>query len=236
MKSVKILKFGVLLFLAVLMATPHTGQAYPVTATGKVTCKMEDGSIKPLIRIRVNLLDHAGDIFGATRTSYSGRFNVTGMAKDSSGKPGPLIQIVYEYSGRYGRMEIDSSVGVTRKTKTHWRRYMTYINFGTIQRSDDHCRAYVRFYDALKDYYRRTNNKVPYKTLNVRTHVILHGGTPYAFCSKIHIPKGYHISEKTAKHELAHTVRHTLVSIHSLLRLEVLVHIWDCQGMSQTVL
>ena len=109
-------------------------------------------------------------------------------------------------------MEIDGFAGVTRKTSTRWRRYKKSINFGTIQRSDDHCRAYVRFYQALKDYYKRTNSQVPYVTLNVRTHVIIHGGAPYAYRSKINIPKGYDISEMTAKHELAHTVRHTLVS------------------------
>ena len=211
--------FGVLLFLAVLVATSHAGKKYRVTARGRVTCKMEDDSIEPLIGIRVKLLDHDvvfHDTFGTTRTSYSGRFYVTGRARDLWGKPDPFIQIVYDYRGKYGHMEIDGFAGVTRKKSTRWRRYKRYINFGTIQRSDDHCRAYVRFYQALKNYYERTKSRVPYKTLHVRTHVIIHGGTPYAFRSKVNIPKRYRLSKRTAMHELAHTVRHTLVSSKTL--------------------
>ena len=109
----------------------------------------------------------------------------------------------------FGHMEVDGFAGVIRKYSTPKRKYSPNLNFGNIQISDDHCRAYVQFYQALRDYYMRTGSKVPYSTLNIHTHAI---GSPHAIRSRVNLPKGYQLSLMAAKHELAHTVRHTLVS------------------------
>lgn len=204
---------ALLLLLAVLVATSYAAKKYSVSASGKVTCRMADGSIEPLKLVVVKLLDHdtlAHDKFGETRTKVDGSFSVSGSARDLIGKPDPFIQVVYDYQGAYGRMEIDGFAGVTRKYSTPKKKYAPSVNFGNIQISDDHCRAYVQFYKALKDYYIRTGSKVPYQTLHVRTHVLIHGGTPYAIRSRVNLPRGYTITFSTAKHELGHTVRHTL--------------------------
>ena len=52
----------------------------------------------------------------------------------------------------------------------------------------------------------------PTKKLKIVTRALLHGGTPYATTNKIMIPSGYNYNGRVARHELAHTVRHTLVS------------------------
>ena len=215
MKIMKTARFGLLLILAVLVAS-CTGKRYQATASGKVTCKMADGSIEPLKRVVVKLMDHDFLIhskFGETRSGNDGSFTISGSAKDLIGKPDPFIQIVYDYQGIYGHMEVDGFAGITRKYRTPKKKYAPSLSFGNIQVSDDHCRAYVQFYYALRDFYRRTGSKVPYKTLHVHTHVLIHGGTPYAIRSKVNLPKGYPITRSTARHELGHTVRHTLVSI-----------------------
>ena len=68
----------------------------------------------------------------------------------------------------------------------------------------------------MKNYSTRTGGKsLPYSRLKVVTEALIHGGTPYATTDKIRIPNGYSYNLQTAKHELAHTVRHSLVSIHT---------------------
>ena len=64
-----------------------------------------------------------------------------------------LFKSSIHYQGSYGRMEIDGFAGVTRKYSTPKKKYSPILNFGNIQISDDHCRAYVQFYQALGDYY-----------------------------------------------------------------------------------
>ena len=214
MKITRKVQCGVLIILAVLVTASYAGRRYPATASGKVTCKMADGSVEPLRGVVVKLMDHdvlIHDKFGETRSRNDGSFKVSGSARDLIGKPDPFIQIVYDYQGIYGHMEVDGLAGITRKYKTAKKTYAPSLTFGNIQISDDHCRAYVQFYYALRDFYRRTGFKVPYKTLHVHTRVLIHGGTPYAIRSKVNIPSGYSITRSTAMHELGHTVRHTLV-------------------------
>ena len=204
-----------LLCLAVFAGTGYCARSYSTSATGSVMCRMADGTTEPLKRVKVELLDMdvvGHGTFGQTRSGTNGAFSVSGSARDLVGTPDPFIRVVYDYQGTYGHMEVDGLLGVTRKYKTSTRSYAQIINFGNLVISDDHCRAYVRFRDALQDYYIRTGSPVPYSTLNVRTHVILHGGTPYALRSVIQLPRGYDVTPQTAQHELGHTIRHTLVS------------------------
>ena len=113
----------------------------------------------------------------------------------------------------YGQMEVQQELfGINRKDRTSTRGYSSHINFGDIIFSGDHCRAYVMTYDAMKDYRFRTSKALPYSELKVVTRAPVHGGTPYATTNKIRIPSSYNFDFETAKHELAHTVRHTLVS------------------------
>ena len=67
-------------------------------------------------------------------------------------------------------------------------------------------------YKAMKDYRFCTGKSLPYSRLRVVTRAPIHGGTPYATTDKIRIPSGYNFNLESAKHELAHTVRHSLVS------------------------
>ena len=216
-------QFKVSLLLAMLVATAHAATTWTdlTTGSGKVTCQMADGSIEPLKNVVVKLLDKdliLHDLFGETRTGEDGKFRVSGTGGDRY-KPEPFIQIVYDYQGKYGHMAVVGSAKVTRKfntpvVKLPWtsKPHPLGISFGDIQISDDHCRAYVLFLQAMKDYYERTGSKVPYNTLHVRTHGPIHGGTPWAIRSRVILPKGFEMNFERAKHELGHTVRQTLVS------------------------
>lgn len=206
----------ILFYIAVLVTVVYGGRRHHTSATGRILCRF-DSQLHPLKEIKVILRDDDNvfhDTFGETRTGIDGRFSVLGSARDLIGRPDPFLQIVYEYSGTYGKMEVDGLFGVTRKERTSKRRYSSYINFGDWIISNDHCRAYVQFYQAIKDYYTRTGSPLPYSTLNIRTRAIIHGGTAYAERSKVNIPQrtGNTLSLQTALHELGHTIRHTLVS------------------------
>ena len=207
--------FVLLLTVAALSLSTVSARRYYTRAWGKVLCRMENGRTESMKGIQVKLKDRDvvfHDTFGTTRTNGAGYFSVGGSARDAWGKPDPFIQVVYDYHGRYGQLEVEGFAGITRKYSTSKRRYASRINFGNIVISDEHCRAYVHFYNGLRDYYLRTRSRVPYGTLHVYTRFIVHGGTPYAIRSRVNIPPGYRLSLRTAQHEIAHTVRHTLVS------------------------
>ena len=192
------------------------GRRRHVTATGRVLCSIS-GTSYPVEFTKVRLKDRDTifhDLFGDTRTNNLGYFTVSGTAGDVFGNPDPFIEVEYEYSGAYGRMEVQQELfGINRKDDTSTRGYSSHINFGDITFSGDHCRAYVMTYKAMKDYRFRTGKSLPYSRLRVVTRAPIHGGTPYATTDKIRIPSGYNFNLETAKHELAHTVRHSLVSI-----------------------
>ena len=205
-----------LFYFSALSSSAYGGKWHSTSATGRILCRF-DNIDHPLKEITVRLRDHDGvfhDTFGTTRTCTDGTFSVSGRARDLFGKPDPFLELKYEYSGTYGRMKVDGLFEITRKESTSKRRYSRNINFGDWIISNDHCRAYVHFYEAIKDYYVRTGSSLPYSCLNVRTHAIIHGGTAYSELSKVNIPRstGERLSLTTAKHELGHTIRHTLVS------------------------
>ena len=209
--------YTILVFIGICCINSVDGRRRHVTATGRVLCSIS-GTSNPvpvqftLVKLKdKDVVFH--DTFGTTRTNNLGYFTVSGRAGDTFGNPDPFIEVEYEYSGVYGQMEVQQELfGINRKDHTSTRGYSSHINFGDIIFSGDHCRAYVMTYDAMKDYRSRTGKALPYSELKVVTRAPVHGGTPYATTSKIRIPSSYNFDFETAKHELAHTVRHTLVS------------------------
>ena len=199
------------IFLGLSCPTSVDARRRHVTATGQVFCSI-NGHSNPLEFVTVKLKDK-DTVFGSTRSDSSGYFTVSGSARDVIGNPDPYIQVEYEYSGAYGRMEVQQEVlGLNRKDSTSTRGIADYINFGNIIFNNDHCNAYVMTYRAMKDYRNRTSTPLPYNRLKVVTRAPIHGGTPYSTTDKIRIPSGYNYGLQAAKHELAHTVRHSLVS------------------------
>ena len=199
--------------LCILLVCVDARKKY-ARATGRIFCHI-NGRAHPVQYAKVSLLDKdpiGHGTFGSTRTNSLGYFSVSGKAGDLIGNPDPYIQVKYEYSGSYGKMEVESGLGRNRHDKTSTKPFSSSLNFGNIYFSNDHCKAYVNTYLAMQNFRYRTGQSLPYKTLKVVTHAVLHGGTPYATTNKIRIPKGYNYDENTARHELAHTVRHTLVS------------------------
>ena len=202
-------------FIGLLCLVSVDAKKHHATATGRVLCRI-DGTSHPVAYVRVRLRDKDTvfhDTFGSTRSDSSGRFRVSGSAGDVFGKPDPFIEVEYEYSGTYGKMEVQNELlGINRRDATSTKSYSSSINFGDIYFSNDHCRAYVMTYLAMKDYRTRSGKSLPYTRLKIVTRAPIHGGTPYSTTDKIRIPSGYNYDFGTAKHELAHTVRHSLVS------------------------
>ena len=207
--------FCIVILLGLFSALPVEARRRHVTATGRVLCAI-GGTSHPLQFVTVRLKDRDlvfHDTFGSTRSDSSGYFTVSGSARDTFGNPDPFIEVEYQYSGVYGRMEIQNELlGINRRDDTSTRGIASHIDFGDIIFSNDHCKAYVMTYRAMKDYRERTRKSLPYSRLKVVTRAPIHGGTPYSTTNKIRIPSGYNYGFETAQHELAHTVRHSLVS------------------------
>ena len=208
MKSQKL--YVILGFIGICCALPVNGKGGYVTATGRVLCTVS-GTSYPVEFIKVSLKDK--DTIGSTSTNSLGYFTVSGTAGGLVSDPKLYIEVEYEYSGEYGQMDVQRELfGVNRREHTSTKSYSSHIDFGNITFNSDHCRAYVMAYDAMQDYIMRTGKSLPYDRLKVVTRAPIHGGTPYSTTDKIRIPSGYSFDLKTAKHELAHTVRHSLVS------------------------
>lgn len=204
-------------FLTLALAAVSTSALNQrTTAVGRVMCQI-DSMFFPIKMVIVTLKDEDAfidDTFGSTRSDSNGRFSVSGSASDTfGGSPDPYIEIKYQYTGVYGRMEVNGLLKTVRTYRTPKQSYQRFINFQDIVISDDHCRAYVLFYEAMADYYNRTGGPLPVETMYVRTHAILQTGKPYAEIKTVNIPEGYPINLTTAKLILAHLVRHSLVRI-----------------------
>lgn len=100
------------------------------------------------------------------------------------------------------------------------------VAFGTVQDSDSDCINYKRFVDAKNAYTSGTGKSLPFSELKVSINVptlafgyigrslgVPEDGfvrVPFAPYQQVMVPNGYVMSDSTAKHEFAHTVRHTL--------------------------
>lgn len=103
------------------------------------------------------------------------------------------------------------------------------VDYGTIVLSNSACVNYVHFLDAVDAYKIGTNESLPYSELEVTVELLDSvktilgripglGGlgalvdavirVPFAPYDRVMVPAGYAMSADTAKHELAHTVRH----------------------------
>ncbi len=212
-----------LLLVSCLAAFISLGSARPhsTTVTGRALCEI-DGQYFPLKETTVKVFDDdlIDNLVGEAATDMDGRFSVSGVARDIFGIPDIYVAVIYTYSTLIEKngtltntdiLEIDGLFGISRFHRTPTTPVSENINYGDIIIMDDHCRAYVHFYGAIVDYRSRTGLQLPYKTLKVCTHAIIHGGTPYALLDKAFVPRDYPLTLEIAKHELAHTVRHTLV-------------------------
>jgi hypothetical protein len=167
--------------------------------------------------VQVDLMDKDlifDDKMGSTTATASGSFNVNGSGRDGfRGKPDPYIRVKYSYSGTYGKLKVVRIFKIARRGKSSKKSYKSYINFGTINFESLHCSSYVQFYKALRHYKEVAKSPLPYSTLYIRTNAIIHGGTAYATTDTIRIPgKKSSITYRTAKHEFAHTIRHSFDS------------------------
>lgn len=202
---------GLVLFASVLSVSARKKFA---RARGRILCRI-NGRAYPVEYAKVSLLDKdpiGYDTFGTTRTNGQGYFTVSGRAGDLTGNPEPYIQVEYKYSGVFGNMEVENGLGYNRRDKTSTKGYSSSLSFGNIYFSNDHYKAYVNTLSAMKNFRYRTGQSLPYKVLKVVTRALIHGGTPYATTNKIRIPRGYNYNWRIARHEFAHTIRHTLVS------------------------
>lgn len=117
----------------------------------------------------------------------------------------------------YGRLDVDIGQPVLC-TLTGYRGDRTGIlrnkkrpvSLGTVVIDSLECRTYAAFYRALANWHSRTGAKAPIRSQDVRTRVLVHGGTAYTLYDDIKIPSGTKVNDELGRHELAHIVRHTL--------------------------
>ncbi|CAH1794483.1 unnamed protein product [Owenia fusiformis] len=202
-----------LLFLALFLAmTCHTNgflkKDHAVTITGCFKC----GGY-PIANCRVKLMDEDlifHDTLAESWTDNNGCFALSGKGRDGLwGRPDIFAELEYNY---LNKMRIRNFWGFTRDARSSVKdNHSGFHNFGMININDEHCRAYVRFRAAIIDYISRSGNSaLPYSYLKVQTKSVLTAGKPWATTDKIRLPSGYSLDAETAKHELAHTIRHTL--------------------------
>ena len=200
-----------LLVAVVALLAICAGQHY-TTGEGYVTC---GGLPVPYVKVQLkdkDLMLH--DTMAESRTDGEGKFRLTGKGKDiSNGKPEPFLRVKCQYSGLYGEMDVVNAVKIKRTDSTSARKYARNINFGNINFNNIHCKSYIKFYNALKDFRNRAGINLPTKTLHIQTGAVLHGGAAYALINTIKIPNSYslwQITDQLAKHEVAHIARHSM--------------------------
>ncbi|PXF40297.1 hypothetical protein BWQ96_09989 [Gracilariopsis chorda] len=153
------------------------------------------------------------DHMGSATTDGNGYFTVSGTASDvafrkSKRRPDVYIRLDYRHSSARARFEVDRSVLRGGKEDSHkFSDKSGNVNFGTLHFNTEMCTVYQRFYDATHDFYSRVGYRVPFD-LKITAQAIINGGAPFALHDEIRIPKGKKLSSRTAKHELAHAVRH----------------------------
>lgn len=182
---------------------------YDVRASGRITCY--DRGI-PFTKITLMDDDPIDKNMGHATTTADGHFYVTGSASDiafrkSKRRPDVLIRMEYEHESSYSIFKVTLPFYKSREKSRTLDDRSGDVDFGTINFRSEACLTYLRFYDATLDFYHRVGYRVPFE-LTVRTEYIVHGGTPYAYYKTIHLPKSSNVALSTAKHELAHTVRH----------------------------
>lgn len=199
---------GLQLFsLLLLLPAIH---AYSVKATGRIVCH---GRGLPYARITLMDEDLGFDkTMGSAYTNSQGYFTVSGSASDVSfnpnkRRPDVYIRMDYRHSSSNAIFEVKRPLlkGKEKTGTLHDRS--GNVNFGTRTFNTEACLTYLRFYDAMRDFKTRVGYRVPFD-VKINTDVVINGGTPYALYDNIKLPSGTNISPTTAKHELAHTVRH----------------------------
>lgn len=181
-----------------------------VSAKGRIVCH---GRGVPYSKITMMDNDIIADTkMGEAVTGSDGHFTVSGSASDfsfskSKRRPDVLIRMEYSHESSFARFEVKLPIYKSSEKSFTLKDREGNVDFGTIYFNTEACLTYLRFYDATKDFYSRVGYRVPF-SLTIRTEYLVHGGTPYAFYKTIHLPKNTDISLSTAKHELAHTVRH----------------------------
>ena len=126
------------------------------------------GASHPVELTKVRMKDK--DTVGSARTDSLGYFTVSGTAGGLFSEPKLYIEVEYEYFGEYGQMDIQRELfGFNRHERTSTMIYSSFIDFGNITFSSDHCRAYVMVYQAMEDFIRGTGKYLPYNRLKVVT-------------------------------------------------------------------
>ena len=212
---------------------------YPVNAVGRVTCDGEPLPNVQL-RLMDSVPFRLDAKLAYTRTDENGNFNVSSkgskggkVRKLPGGRlgvllrlikakrfrtPRPYIKVEYMYRSINGSLKV---LGLKRFG--FFRKFFVRndisdvvpfnssgVDFGTINVSSIHCRAYLRFYEALQLFNTRAPTlALPYKILFVKTEAPnLDSDGPIATTNTVRFPRMFqNITAEIANHEFAHTFR-----------------------------
>ncbi|CAH1794827.1 unnamed protein product [Owenia fusiformis] len=201
-----------ILICIVLVVLTAGAFGHDVSIRGRFTCG--GAAVKNAL---VRLLDQdylVDDILADGWTDENGEFELSGDGVDGwNGNPDVFIKLEYNYLNKM--VVKDRTLRVRYETSEITNNFSGKSDIGTINVNNEHCRVYQLFREAILDYTLRSeNDNLPYDYLTVHTDALLSlvSGTrkPWSNIDTIRVPGGYPLNATTARHELAHTLRHAM--------------------------
>ncbi|KAI0557610.1 hypothetical protein FGB62_284g00 [Gracilaria domingensis] len=175
-----------------------------VTVSGRFTC---DGIAVPHARMNlVHRIGFMGSFLGRSTTDASGHFKLKGTPIDFPQKDSSSLALHAAY--QYVDPEIDKMLLRIHYTDMHdIEGFQTNVKLDNVEMESNHrCKAYLAFYDAVKDYKKRVGDQLPTR---IEVHVDERfEGAPFTDYISVISNKGERWDKEKAQHELAHVIRH----------------------------
>lgn len=205
-------------------AAPDPKPCNEVHATGRLVYRNSEGSLVPLARAQVKLMDEdfgpADEKMAVGMTDADGRFDLRGTASEgpctagSCKKPDPYVDFVLVEAHR---IDVRDPLGNTARSQTATREETCGdVDFGTQQfgGAELNPRLFARGQRAYSRFSERTGDaRVPAHEglVEIESPTVLIADTPYTTYTTIHWPwYGDRKDDLTAiDHEFGHRIRHT---------------------------
>ncbi|PXF40981.1 hypothetical protein BWQ96_09312 [Gracilariopsis chorda] len=174
-----------------------------VTVTGTLTC-----AGMPIRRTTLKLVQELGFVpnkLAEGSTDGQGRFYLTAVPFEffRRNKPNWQLTLYVGFNYRYNNNKKAFSSG---PSYVHLLDFHTgYHDIGEIAINLYACNTYMRFFNAVQDFNKRTGRQV--RALRHINSRLPQGSVPFTEWRWVRLPKKYLITNRIAKHELAHAVR-----------------------------
>jgi hypothetical protein len=207
---------AVLLWLLPHIPFVVTRALIEAAAEGFLTCQGD-----PLANITVQLYDTNGTLVAMESSDRRGYFSFDLSARQPLG-PKPAIQVSYRYIyDLHNSFVVTNSLKVVRSERFILNQTAAAdgrVRFGTIALKPKYCNPFDQFRLALNEFRETAQRPHPQKVLYiiadawVATRLLPIISVPFASTNTIRLPRQSPgaLTLHTARHELGHTIRHTL--------------------------